>query len=306
MELAEAYRVAGQNQLADSTFAKAAALLTSLGQDNTQTAVALFNDWAAALDRLGRPLEAVNLYRRAIDISRAGPTEEAVSPMLLRNYASTLRVLGRLDEATDYAERAYSKALQTDDQDVLYTGSYTRALIYIDRQDYERAANALSQLEPRLLRTFPPDNYWFGLQASVQAMLVSAKGNPRAALPLADRAVAIVENAIKAGHAGKNFLPIVLMRRSAIELAAARPGPAGDDAQRAIALLQADGSPGAFSNNIGSAYLLLGDALRAQGKHAEAAAAFQSAAQNLHATLGSNHPDTRRSQEMAESETSVP
>ena len=115
-----------------------------------------------------------------------------------------------------------------------------------------------------------------------------------------------MENAIKAGHAGKNFLPIVLMRRSAIELAAARPGPAGDDAQRAIALLQADGSPGAFSNNIGSAYLLLGDALRAQGKHAEAAAAFQSAAQNLHATLGSNHPDTRRSQEMAESETSVP
>jgi serine/threonine-protein kinase len=306
MELAEAYRVAGQNQLADSTFAKAAALLTTLGQDNTQTAVALFNNWAAALDGLGRPLEAGNRYRRAIDISRAGPNEEAVSPMLLRNYASTLRVLGRLGEATDYAERAYAKALQTDDQDVLYNGSYTRALIYIDRQDYERAANALSQLEPRLLRTFPPDNYWFGLQASVQAMLVSAKGSPRAALPPADKAVAIVENGIKAGHAGKNFLPIVLMRRSAIELDAARPGPAVDDAQRAIALLRADGSPGAFSNNIGSAYLLLGDALRAQGKHAEAAAAFQSAAQNLRATLGSNHPDTRRSQEMAESETGVP
>jgi serine/threonine protein kinase len=306
MELAEAYRVAGQNQLADSTFAKAAALLKTLGQDNTQTAVALFNDWAAALDRLGRPLEAVDLYRRAIDISRAGPTDDAVSPMLLRNYASTLRVLGRLDEATDYAERAYAKALRTDDQDALYTGSYTRALIYIDRRDYERASNALSQLEPRLLRTFPPDHYWFGLQASVQAMLVSSKGDPQAALPLADKAVAIVENAIKAGHAGKNILPIVLMRRSAIELDAARPGPAGDDAQRAMALLQADGTPGAFSNNIGSAYLLLGYALRAQGKAAEAAAAFQSAAQNLRATLGSNHPDSRRSLEMAKSETRAP
>jgi serine/threonine protein kinase len=306
MELAEAYRVAGQNQLADSTFAKAAALLKTLGEDNTQTAVALFNDWAAALDRLGRPLEAVALYRRAIDISRAGPTDDAVSPMLLRNYASTLRVLNRLDEATDYAERAYAKALQTDDQDVLYTGSYTRALIYIDRKDYERAANALSQLEPRLLRTFPPDNYWFGLQASVQAILVSSKGDPQAALPLADKAVAIVENAIKAGHAGKNILPIVLMRRSAIELDTAQPGPAGEDAQKAIALLQADGSPGAFSNNIGSAYLLLGQAFRAQGKNAEATTAFQSAAENLRATLGSNHPDTRRSQEMAELETKVP
>ena len=306
MELAEAYRVAGQNQLADSTFAKAAALLKTLGQDNTQTAVALFNDWAAALDRLGRPLEAVDLYRRAIDISRAGPTDDAVSPMLLRNYSSTLRVLGRLDEATDYAERAYAKALRTDDQDALYTGAYTRALIYLDRQDYERAANALSQLEPRLLRTFPPDSYWFGLQASVQAMLVSSKGDPEGALPLADKAVGIVENAIKAGHAGTNFLPIVLMRRSAIELDAARPGPAGDDAERAIGLLQADGTPGAFSNNVGSAYLLRGQALRAQGKHAEAAAAFQSAVDNLRATLGSNHPDTRRSLEMAKSETSVP
>jgi serine/threonine-protein kinase len=306
MELAEAYRVAGQNQLADSTFAKAGALLTALGQDNTQTAVALFNDWAAALDRLGRPLEAVDHYRRAIDISRAGPTEDAVSPMLLRNYASTLRVLGRLDEATDYAERAYAKALRTDDQDALYTGSYTRALIYIDRKDYERAANALSQLEPRLLRTFPPGNYWFGLLASVQAMLASSKGDPQGALPLADKAVAIVENAIKAGHAGKNILPIVLLRRSAIELDAGRPGPAGDDARRALALLQADGSPGAFSNNIGSAYLLLGQALRDEGKHVEAAAAFQSAAENLRATLGSGHPDTRRSQEMAEAETKVP
>ena len=41
----------------------------------------------------------------------------------------------------------------------------------MDRHDYQRAADALSQLQPRLLRTFPPDNYWFGLQASVQAML---------------------------------------------------------------------------------------------------------------------------------------
>jgi tetratricopeptide (TPR) repeat protein len=72
--------------------------------------VALFNDWALALDRLGRPAEAEKLYRRAIDISREGEAEEAVSPMLLNNYAKTLHQLGRLDEAADYAERAYAKA----------------------------------------------------------------------------------------------------------------------------------------------------------------------------------------------------
>jgi eukaryotic-like serine/threonine-protein kinase len=305
IELAEAYRVAGQNQLADSTFQKAATLISTLGQDNTQTAVALFNDWAAALDRLGRPLEAEKLYRRAIDISRAGPTEEAVSPMLLRNYASTLRVLGRLDQAEDYAERAYAKALQTDDQDVLYVGLYTRALIYIDRHDYERAAAAVSELKPRLLRIFPPDSYWFGLQASLEAMLEAAKGDFRAALPLADKGVAIVEAASNRGHTGKNFLPIVLMRRSAIELEAGRPGPAGEDAQRAIAQLRAENSAGEFSNNIGNGYLALGRSLQVQGKHAEAAKAFQSAAENLQATLGPEHPDARASQQMAEIETGL-
>jgi tetratricopeptide (TPR) repeat protein len=114
-----------------------------------------------------------------------------------------------------------------------------------------------------------------------------------------------VETAIKTGHAGKNFLPIVLVRRSVIELDAGQPGLAATDAQRAITQLQADGSPGAFSNNIGSAYLELGRALRAEGKHPEAAAAFQAAAENLQATLGANHPDTRNSQQMAELENRV-
>ena len=80
VELAEAYRVAGQNHLASSTFEKAAALLAPLGRSDTQTAVVIFNDWALALDKLGRPLEAEKLFRRAIDISRAGQTEETVSP----------------------------------------------------------------------------------------------------------------------------------------------------------------------------------------------------------------------------------
>jgi len=293
LELAEAYRMAGQNQLADSTFAQADALLSALGRDNTQSAVALYNDWALALDRLGRPLDAEKLYRRAIDISRAGPTEEAVSPMILKNYASTLRQLGRLNEAADYAERAYAKAVRTDDQEVIYNALYVRALIYIDQHDYERAAAMLTELKPRFKRTFPPDNYWFGAEASAQALLASGKADFQTALPLADHAVAIVEAASKAGRAGSDFLPVALMRRSAIELDAGRPGPAGDDAQRALALLQAGSPPGAFSSNIGRAYLYLGRALQAQGKHAEAAAAFQSAAENLQPTLGSDHPDTR-------------
>ena len=48
IDLAEAYRMAGQNQEASTTFEQAAGLLLPLGRDDTQTAVVIFNDWALA------------------------------------------------------------------------------------------------------------------------------------------------------------------------------------------------------------------------------------------------------------------
>ncbi len=300
VELAEAYRVAGQNHLASSTFEQAAALLTPLGRDDTQTAVVIFNDWALALDKLGQPLEAERLFRRAIDISRAGQTEETVSPILLNNYAKTLYQLGRLEEAADYAGRAYAKAQRSGDQMVIYQSLYGRALICIEQQDFNHAATMLAQVEPILRRSLPPDSFWFGLLASAQALLDAGRGSFQTALPLADQAVAIVEAAGKAGRAGGDFLPIVLIRRSTVELEAGRPAQAAVDAQQALRQLQAASPPGAFSSLIGRAYLNLGRALQFQGKRDEAHAAFRSAAEHLQNTLGPDHPDTGRARQLAE------
>ncbi len=303
MELAEAYRVAGQNRLADSTFKRAAELMRALGRDNTKSAVALFNDWALALDRLGRPLEAASLFRRAIDISRVGSTEEAVSPLLLNNYAGTLRQLDRLDEAADYAERAYAKGLQTGDQDAIYHALNTRALVYIDQRDFKRAASMLAELEPIVLRIFPPGHYWLGSLASVQALLASGTGDFKTAQLLADRSVNIVEAASKSGRAGSDFLPIALLRRATVELASGHPDQAEGDARRALTQLQYASPSGEFSSVIGRAYLTLGRALQAQGKPSEAQAVFRSAAENLQSTLGPDSPDTRSARRSAESET---
>ncbi|HEY6184801.1 MAG TPA: protein kinase [Terriglobales bacterium] len=299
LELAEAYRVAGQNQLADTTFKQASTIMSALGRNNTSLGVALFNDWALALDRLGRNLEAEKLFRRAIDLSRAGPTEEAVSPVLLNNYANTLRQLNRLSEAADYSERAYAKGLRTDDQDAIYHALNTSALIYIEQHDYKRAASKLAELEPRALKIFPEGHYWLGAMASAQALLASGQGDFPTAMKLANRGVTVVEAASKAGKAGSDFLPIALMRRSTVELAASQPGPAADDAQRALNLLQAATTAGMFSSNTGRAYLCLARALDSQGKHDEAKAAFRSAAEHLQNTLGADNPDTANARLLA-------
>ena len=299
MELGEAYRVAGQNRLADSTFQRAYQLMLALGRDNTQSAVALFNDWAIALDRLGRPLQAANLYHRAIDISRVGPTEDAVSPLLLNNYAATLRELERLDEAADYSQRAYEKGLQTGDQDAIYHALNTRALVYIDQHDFKRAASALAELEPIALRTFPPDHYWLGSLASVQALLASGTGEHTTAQILADRSVRIVEAASKAGRAGSDFLPIALLRRATVELASGHPERASADAQRALALLQLASSSNESSYVIATAYMTLGRAMQAQGHKGEAREAFRSAADHFQNTLGGDHNETRTALRLA-------
>jgi tetratricopeptide (TPR) repeat protein len=274
-----------------------------LGRDKTQSAVALFNDWAIVLERLGRPLEAADLYRRAIDISRVGPTEEAVSPLLLNNYAVTLRELDRLKEAADYSERAYAKGQQTGDQNAIYHALNTRALVYIDEHDFKRAAIMLAELQPIVLRVFPPGHYWLGSLASVQALLASGNGDFQTAQLQADRSVEIVEAASKAGKAGSDFLPVVLLRRATVELASGRPVPASGDAQRALTLLGSADSSGDFSCVVGSAYVTLGRAMQAQGKHEEARTAFRKAAEHFQNTLGAHHQETRSALLLAQADT---
>jgi len=300
IDLAEAYRVAGQNDKAIPTFEKAAALMSSMGRSETQSAGVLFNDWALALSKVGRPLEAEKLMRRTIEIGRVGGTDENVDPMQLVNYAFILRQLGRLNEAADYAERAYRRGKQAGSPIAIYYSLNTRAYVYLDQGDFPRAAATLTELEPILRRTFPPDNAWFGRLALSQSLLAAGEGNSQQAGLLADRAVTLYETAVKAHARGAGELPLALLHRSAISLAAHRSYQAEADAVRAVAMVQADAQPGAFSSSMGSAYLTLGRALQAQDKREEARTAFRSAAEHLQNTLGPDHPDTRAARQLAE------
>lgn len=297
-DLGEAYRVAGQNYKAALVFEKVNALLSAMGRDETRSAGVLSNDWALALEKLGRPIEAERLFRRAIDIEGAGTAEMAPST-LLNNYAITLRTLGRLTEAADYAERAYQKSQRTGEHLAFHRSLYVRAMIYLDQRDFTRAAAMLGQLEPIWRRQFSSGNMVFGLLASAQALLASGMGDSQKALRLADEAVAILEGSITANGQGADYLPIVLLRRVTVELEAARLVQAEGDAARALAQFQAAAPPGTFSSYIGSAYLSLGKALQAQGKTDEARAAFRSAAEHLQNALGPEHPDTQSAQQLA-------
>jgi len=260
----------------------------------------MFNNWALTVDQAGRPLEAERIYRRAIDISRTDSAEQGVSPMLLINYAATLRELGHLAEAADYAERGFAKARQADDQVVVNQSLLLRARIYRDRHDLKHAAEMLAEVEPRLRRNLPPEHYAFASLASEKALNAQAAGDLRTALDYSDQAVSMVEIAAKIGRQGAQFLPGFLLRRSSIELQGGRLDAAAADATRALSLMQKAAQPGVFSSTLGHAYLTLGRALQAQGKRNEARAAGRFGVEHLQVALGVDHADTRAARQLAE------
>jgi tetratricopeptide (TPR) repeat protein len=298
--LAGAYGASGQFQEAFAAFERASARLTDLGYGETQKAVRLFNDWGLTLVQAGQPLAAEKAYRHAIEISQDNHTDEAVLPTLLHNYAGVLRELGRLHEAAEYAERAHARAQREGDEILVEQAALQRARIYRDQHDFARATAMLGEVEPRMRRHLPPGYYGFAALASDKALLAQAKGDLPAALQLANQAVTIDEAAIKAGGQGTPYLPILLVRRSAVELEVRQRDQAAADAARALSLLHTTTQPGTLSSNTGRAYLALGRALQAQDKRNEARAAFRSAAEHLQDTLGANHPDTRSARQQAE------
>ena len=294
MSLASAYQSGGRLQEAIATFKRADDLMKYVGYDQTQRAVRLLNDWGLTLGDVGQPLAAEKAYRRAIDINRSNHTEDAVSPTLMHNFAGALRELDRLTEAAYYAERAQEKAKRDGDEILVNQATLLRARIYRDQHQLAKASAMLAEVEPRLRQQLPPGHYAFASLTSDKSLLAQAKGDLPAALQLANEAVTIDENSIHAGGQGSAYLPTLLTRRSLVKLDLHLAQDAEADANRALNLLKSTLQQATLSSQLGRAYMARGRALRVEGKFAEAGAAFQLAATHLQATLGSNHPETRR------------
>jgi len=217
--------------------------------------------------------------------------------MLLNNLARTLRELRRLEEASDYAERAYATAYQTGAENVVSQALMVRATVYRLSGDPARAAQMLSELEPRWRRALPAGNMAFATLASEQSVLAQARGNMRAAIEASDRAIAIAEKSPQKS----DYLGAILERRSDLDRQRGRLEEARRSAERALRMEQEAGESGAVSYRIGRAYLVLGLALDAQGEVDQGRSAFRAALEHLEPCLGPAHPDTRLARRLATS-----
>jgi tetratricopeptide (TPR) repeat protein len=120
-----------------------------------------------------------------------------------------------------------------------------------------------------------------------------ARGELQSALDLANQGVTIAEQSVTRGGSGSDFLPVLLVRRSDIELQLHRLTDATADARRALDMLQPPDQPRVLNVRAGRAWLALGRALRADGKHDDARAAIRSAVEHFQDALGPDHRETR-------------
>ena len=291
MDLAEAYRNAGQHVEASAAFAAAFERMTALGRDRTEKAGTLLNNWGLARYLLGHPQEAEQLFRRAVDIASADAAGASVSPMLQTNLARPVLELGRIDEAIELISRADADARQQGDEVVHTQATLLLATGFRERGDLARAGDRLAEFErAQLERGLPPGHVAYAALASEQALLAQARGELAVAAAAADRAVAIAE----ASEQGRDVLARSLVRRANLGVARGQAVAATADARRALALELEKAEPGSVTSVLGRAYLALGAALAAAGDKAGAMEALSEAVRHLNPSVGAGHPDAVR------------
>ena len=292
---------AGNFREAETTFQRASDLMTTLGYDDSQKAVKLFNGWAFTLHYDGRELESQRLFRRALDISRNDETNNAVAPDLLLNYAQLLQALGQRAEAAGYFALASKKALAFNDSVLTDYTELFRAEMLTDAHAFAQATQQVDELEQRLRKRYAPEHYVFAELSSARARIALGQGDLPSAVHFAREAVELDEASIRRIGQCAALLSTLLVSKSGIDLKNGQKEEAASDARRAIKLLEDREDPSILSSNNGHAYLALALALEAEGKPDDAQLAARKAYANLQTTLGPDQPDTQSARQLTNS-----
>jgi serine/threonine-protein kinase len=292
---------AGNFREAETIFQQASDLMTTLGYDDSQKAVKLFDAWALTLSYDGRELEAQQLYRRALDISRNDEGNGAAAPDLLLNYAGLLQELGQKAEAARYFALASRKAHELNDNVLVDDADLMQAWMFTDAHAFAQATRQVDELEQRLRQRYAPAHYLFAELSSARAHIALGRGDLPSAAHFAKEAIEIDEASIRRIGQCAAMLSTLLVSKSGVDLKSGQRDEAASDARRAIKLLEEREDPSILSSNVGRAYLALALALEAEGKPDEAQGAARKAYANLQTTLGSDQPDTQSARQLTNS-----
>ncbi len=257
-------------------------------------AITVLNNWGLAELSSGHPQRALERFERAVAVARRRSPDQHLPFYLVANRGRVLNLLHRQDEALAAALEAVEAARNSGSApaELAALSLHADAL----RRHGERAAaramvdGAARGFEGRVPPTGPPALNLLRLTAALDL----DDGRPEAALATLERAVAAME------AQGLQGVALALSKgvRGEVLLRLGQTGRARDDLSAALALHRKAQGRRASSADTGVALRRWGELAAAEGRPQDALAAWREAEPHLAETLGPEHPEVARLQQL--------
>lgn len=293
-DIAAAHYLAGRNGEAERFYAQALAKMTEIGRGESPSVFFIRNNWAMASNSAGDTRRALEQYDEALRIAVQRSIGGEPPPYLLLNRASALSSLARYTEALEAYRVAIESATRAGNAGVRVGAVAYRAGTYLLMGDISRAEQELAAVAPEVGRSVPPDSVPAMIILQVQARIHAGRGRyPEAVAGLTK----IVEF-----YDGRSMAVAPLVRalnfRAESYLGTRDTDAALADTRRALEISRRLQGDKPWSSLTGLTLLSIAQVQESRGDHEAARAAAREAAPHLKETLGSEHPDTRRAEQL--------
>jgi serine/threonine protein kinase len=297
VQLATAYRAAGELAIADSMYRETLDLLKELGRERTANAVLLYNNWGLLKSDIGDIVGAVRLIEYGLGIGHALWVDAAPDQFAGLIYARRLMLLNRLDDAEGYFSKALRLSSGEDDAEMEAVALLGLLAVRRERSDLEGARAARDRADQFIQAHLPPEH-------SARVNFVFESGLLDLAGNSLDEAKRRLQQALSQYKRTNSHLPnqiVALAGLARCELQSGELGLAARFAAEASALARKLAVPGQPSYWVGLSLLAQADVEQARGHAGLTQELSVEALSQLGPTVGADHPLTRRAAALATS-----
>ncbi|MBX3606685.1 MAG: protein kinase [Piscinibacter sp.] len=291
-DVAFAHRLAGRNAEADGAYRTALERLQAIGRGESSEAGRMLIGWGLVRYAMSDFAGGLEKFQQVLDnFQRRG--DPLQPPGIVGNQAFGLEQLGRYPEAL----ATYGRSLDAAQRIGFVAGQafalVGQASVQAALGQADAAQRSLAEAAP-LLQKLPPAHSARIRHTLVQARLELQGGRFAAAQA---HCAGVIELLSAKGAESPALASAHRLRAEAAWHAGAR-APALADAEQALALAQRLQGSNPHSDLTGQAWLTLGRVLSDGGDAARAREALGHARDELQATVGAAHPDTRTAEEL--------
>jgi tetratricopeptide (TPR) repeat protein len=294
-DIAAAHYLAGRNGEAERFYAQALGKMTEIGRGESPSVFFLRNNWGAASNSAGDTRRALEQYDEALRIAVQRSIGGEPPPYLLLNRASALSSLARYPEALEAYRVAIESATRAGNSVVRVGAIAYRAGTYLVMGDIGRAEQELADIAPEVGKSVPPDSVPAMIIMQVQARIHAARGRYPEAIAGLTKIVEFYD--------GRSMAVAPLVRalnfRAEAYLGQGNTDAALADTRRALEISRRLQGDKPWSSLTGLTLLSIAHIQESRGDHEAARAAAREAVPHLKETLGAEHPETQRAEQLS-------